>query len=86
MEIKTGRQPSETFDEYCANNYSNTYFLTARKNGVIKENPKYTMWKKRKGYNDPNSEASKNLEKEIMSKRNEKRASPTILINSFELV
>ena len=86
MEIKTGRQPSETFDEYCANNYSNTYFLTARKNGVRTENPKYTMWKKRKGYNDPNSEASKNLEKEIMSKRNEKRASPTISINSFELV
>ena len=86
MDIKTGRQPIESFDEYCANNFSNTYFLTARKNGLITENPKYTMWKKKRGYDNPNSEASKTLENEIIARKNKRNVSPVVSINSFELV
>ena len=85
-EIKLGRQPIESFDEYCINNFSNTYFLTSRENGVLIENPKYTAWKKEKGYNDPNSDASKKLESRIISKRKRERATPPPITHSFQLV
>ncbi len=86
-EVKSGRIPKESFEEYCANNYSNTYFLTSRENGLRMENPKYTAWKKEKGYRDPNSDISKNLEKQIIDKRKRQNSSmPTQSINSFQLV
>lgn len=87
-EVKSGRTPKESFEEYCANNHSNTYFLTSRVNGLRIDNPKYTAWKKEKGYSDPNSDISKNLEKQIINKRiiNKRKQNPSTprqSINSF---
>ncbi len=62
FETQSGRIPKESFEEYCTNHFSNIYFQTSKKNGLNMENPQYTAWKKAKGYTDPNSEASKNLD------------------------
>lgn len=64
--IKSGRTPGESFEDYCAENISNIYFLSGKRtNGIKIENPKYTNWKNDKGYNDPQSEASIALKQKI---------------------
>ena len=81
LTLKSGQQPEESFETYCANNVSNTYFFTARgKNGIRVENPKYSQWKKEKGYGDSKSSASLELDSKIAKQKaiNKNKINPAL--------
>ena len=86
LAIKSGRTPDESFEDYCAQNTSNIYFLSSKGENAVKiENPKYTKWKKDKGYDNPNSEASIALKQKIDRKKGRETPKPMRSIDSFEL-
>ena len=87
LAVKSGRTPDESFEDYCAQNTSNIYFLSGKGENAVKiENPKYTKWKKDKGYDDPKSEASIALKQKIDRKKGREAPIPMRSIDSFELV
>ncbi len=85
--IKSGRTPNESFEEYCAKNEANLYLLSGKGENAVKfENPQYTHWKKERGYDNPKSEASIELEKKIARSKGWKIQQPTFSIDSFQLL
>lgn len=65
LELKTGREPKESFQDYLkSNGGNNTVFYGDGERGLLirKENSDFTRWKKEKGYDNQNSDASKKLD------------------------
>lgn len=87
LALKSGQKPEESFEEYCANNISNIYFLTRDDaTGLRYDNPKFRQWKKDRGYLDPKSSASLELDKKIAEKRNKKSQSSILIFDSYQRI
>lgn len=77
VELKSGRLPAESFEEYVAANSGNTFLKSAENNGLFVENPGYTRWKKERGYDNPQSEARKQLEVRLCEREHRGNAANT---------